>query len=207
MLKLYKEPNRLEVGIDEAGRGCLMGRVYAAAVVMPNEYPDEIYKQIKDSKKLSAKKRIVLKEYIESNALSYGVGFSEANEIDTLNIYNATMKAMHRALDNINMEVDRLLVDGANFKPYLNKDNDYVNYDCIVKGDDTYLSIAAASILAKCYRDEYVDSIIREKESYSIYGWHTNKGYGTKIHLEAIHKNGITSYHRKSFKPCNLYNC
>ena len=207
MLKLYKEPNRLEVGIDEAGRGCLMGRVYAAAVVMPNEFPDDLYKQIKDSKKLSVKKRTILKEYIELNALSFGVGYSEPSEIDEINIHNSTMRAMHRALDKIDMEVDRLLIDGPNFKPYLNKDNDYVNYDCIVKGDDTYLSIAAASILAKCYRDNYVDSIIREKEEYSIYGWHTNKGYGTKIHLDAIHTKGITNYHRKTFKPCNLYTC
>ena len=199
MLKLYKVANNVEVGVDEAGRGCLMGRVYAAAVIMPDEYPDEIYKQIKDSKKLSAKKRSILKEYIEENAISYGIGYVEPQVIDKINIYNATMKAMHYALDNINMEVDRLLIDGANFKPYLNKNNDYTSYDCIVKGDDTYLSIAAASILAKCYRDEYVNSIIELNSDYSVYGWNTNKGYGTAFHMDMINKHGKTDFHRKTF--------
>ena len=201
-LKLYHTKGAIEVGIDEAGRGCLMGRVYAGAVILPNEFSDEIYKQIRDSKKLTEKKRYYLKDYIEENAISFGIGFVDEKYIDTHNIYNATMKAMHLALDNLNIRVDRLLVDGNKFKPYYDNYDNYPSYSCIINGDSEYLSIASASILAKCYHDLYIKDLVTTDQIDDKYNWLNNKGYGTKKHLDAINEFGITEYHRKSFKPC-----
>ena len=202
-LKLFLNSSEIEVGVDEAGRGCLMGRVYAAAVILPATFPDDVYLQIKDSKKLSEKKRNLLKTYIETHALSYGVGFAEIDEIDKVNIYNATILAMHRALDKIDISVDRILVDGDRFKPYYDTNGNYPSYTCIKKGDDTIMSIAAASILAKCYRDAYVKEIVNQDNKYAIYGWLTNKGYGTSVHINMIKDKGISKYHRLTFAPCN----
>ena len=185
-----------------------MGRVYAAAVIMPQEYDEEdtTYLEIKDSKKLSPKKRERLREYIEQTAIAYGVGYAEAEEIDETDIYKATMKAMHRALDQVTDQLsdsmDRILVDGEHFKPYYDKYENYPSYSCIVRGDGTYLSIAAASILAKCARDASIADILKETPEWDRYGWSTNKGYGTKAHMEGIRIHGITPHHRFSFKPC-----
>ena len=204
MLKRFEIPECIEAGVDEAGRGCLMGRVYAAAVVMPVTYPDddELVSQIKDSKKLSEKKRYLLERYIKNTAVSYGVGWAEPSEIDTHNIYHATILAMHRALSQVKIKMDHLLIDGPNFKPFCDNDDDYPDYTCVVKGDDSYLSIAAASILAKCARDTHVLEIAQLKPCYSCYQWEKNKGYGTKSHMTAIKENGISVFHRKSFAPC-----
>lgn len=203
-LKLFEIPDCHEVGIDEAGRGCLMGRVYAAAVIMPSNYPeDDTYiSQIKDSKKLSEKKRCELERYIKNTAIAYGIGYAEPDEIDKYNIYQATILAMHRALSHIKIKIDHILVDGPRFKPYCDADDDYPDYTCVVKGDNSYISIAAASILAKCARDSHVISIISDTTIYDMYGWRKNKGYGTKQHMDAIKQNGITKFHRKSFSPC-----
>lgn len=205
-LKLFLDKQEVEVGVDEAGRGCLMGRVYAGAVILPHEFPDETYLQIKDSKKLSEKKRELLRLYIEKHAVSYGVGYAEVEEVDKLNIYHATILAMHRALDQLNCPVDRILVDGDRFKPYYDKTGNYPSYTCIKRGDDQIMSIAAASILAKCYRDAYVKRIVENDNKYSIYGWLTNKGYGTKTHIDALKNHGITQYHRVTFAPCPSIN-
>lgn len=202
-LKLFLNKDEIEVGTDEAGRGCLMGRVYAAAVILPHEFPDDTYLQIKDSKRLSEKKRLMLMDYIKSNAIAYGVGYAEIEEIDKLNIYHASILAMHRALDKINTSFDRILVDGDRFKAYYNKDGDFPSYTCIKKGDNAIFSIAAASILAKCSRDNYVKDIVIDNPEYSVFGWLTNKGYGTKIHIDGLHNNGLTKYHRITFTPCN----
>lgn len=204
MLKRFEIPNCVEVGIDEAGRGCLMGRVYAAAVIMPAEYPDDdsYISQIKDSKKISEKKRYLLERYIKNTAVSYGIGWAEPSEIDKHNIYQATILAMHRALHQIQLKIDHILVDGPNFKPYCDKDDDYPDYTCVVKGDNSYVSIAAASILAKCARDTNVMELVHSQDCYQCYGWEKNKGYGTKTHMDAIQENGITVFHRLSFAPC-----
>ena len=201
-LKLFLNKDEVEVGIDEVGRGCLMGRVYAAAVILPHTFPDETYLTIKDSKKLSEKKREILNKYIQENAISYGIGFATIEEIDKLNIYHATILAMHRALDNLDNKVDRILVDGDRFKAYYDKDGNFPSYTCIKKGDASILSIAAASILAKCARDQYVKDIVENENKYQIYGWLTNKGYGTKEHMDALYSQGITKFHRLTFKPC-----
>lgn len=202
-LKLFLNRDEVEVGIDEAGRGCLMGRVYASAVILPHSFPDDTYLQIRDSKRLSEKKRYKLMDYIKEHAIAYGIGYAEIDEIDKLNIYHASILAMHRALDQINMSVDRILVDGDRFKPYYDKDGNYPSYTCIKKGDDSIMSIAAASILAKCSRDDYVKEITQQHPELSSYQWISNKGYGTKVHIETVHKLGVTKFHRLTFAPCN----
>lgn len=179
---------KFEAGCDEAGRGCLAGSVFAAAVIFPQGYANE---EIKDSKKLSAKKRYVLREEIQKNAWAWAVGEVLPEEIDEINILNASILAMHRALDRLKVRPEAVIVDGNRFKPYGN-----VPCDTIVKGDDKYLSIAAASILAKTYRDDYMDKLAEE---YPYYDWQTNKGYPTKAHREGIRLHGISPYHRKSY--------
>jgi ribonuclease HII len=197
LLKFFKDASILEVGIDEAGRGPLLGRVYAAAVIWNQEISDSDIPDIKDSKKLSEKKRNELRKWIEQN-LDYGVGFAEPEEIDEINILEATYLAMHRAIDNLNKKPDYILVDGNRFKKYKN-----IDYQCITKGDDKYYSIAAASILAKVYHDEYIYELCKNN-SYldNRYKLKNNKGYGTKAHIEGIQNYGITQFHRKTFKKC-----
>jgi len=187
-LALYLEKNRIEAGCDEAGRGCLAGPVFAAAVILPSNFSNDL---LNDSKKLSEKKRYILREIIEKEALAWAVGTVDHEEIDQINILNASFLAMHRAVDRLKVKPEHLLIDGNRFNPYPK-----IEHTCIIKGDGKFLSIAAASILAKTYRDDYMLSIHKE---YSNYDWNSNKGYPTKKHRLAIREHGITPYHRKSF--------
>jgi len=188
MLKYFKEIE-FEAGTDEAGRGCLAGPVTAAAVILPISFADE---SLNDSKKLSPSTRNKLRPIIEVSAICYGVAHIETDIIDTINILNASILAMHKAINKLSKVPDFLIVDGNRFKPI----ND-IPYKCIVKGDSKYQSIAAASILAKTYRDAYMEKI---HEEFPMYNWKQNKGYGTEEHRQAIIDYGITKYHRKSFK-------
>ena len=202
-LKLFYDDTLIEAGIDEAGRGCLSGRVYVGAVILPKEIEGEMYKQIKDSKKLSKKKRKILRKYIERIALSYSVAYSEAEEIDQLNILEATLQTMHRAVDGLSIEPEQILVDGTQFHNYISKKGNFIPHELIKGGDNLYYSIAAASILAKVYHDEYVEELcINDPQLDEKYGWKNNMCYGTKIHMNGIKTYGISKYHRLSFKPC-----
>ena len=189
MLKSHMNPGLIEAGCDEAGRGCLAGSVFAAAVIMPEDYVND---GLNDSKQLSAKRRYELRREIERDALAWAVGVVTPEEIDEINILNASILAMHRALDQLKVRPEAIIVDGNRFKPYR-----FIPYSTVVKGDGKYLSIAAASILAKTYRDDYMD---RLAEEFPQYGWTENKGYPTRAHREAIKKYGSTPYHRKSFR-------
>ncbi len=184
----YYDKYELEAGCDEAGRGCLAGSVYAAAVVFPRGYVNE---ELNDSKKLSAHRRYELREIVKRDALAWAVGVVTPEEIDKINILNASILAMHRALDGLKVRPQAVIVDGNRFKPYHD-----LPYTTIVKGDGRYLSIAAASILAKTCRDDYMDGLAEE---YPQYDWKSNKGYPTKKHREAIRKYGATPYHRMTF--------
>ncbi|MDR1761772.1 MAG: ribonuclease HII [Bacteroidales bacterium] len=188
MLLSFHTEHVCEAGCDEAGRGCLAGPVYAAAVIFPSGYTNE---RLHDSKKLSDAQRKQLRPVIEHDALAWAVGVVDNNEIDKINILQASFLAMHRALDSLSMVPQHILVDGNRFKAYKT-----TPHHCIVKGDGKYLSIAAASILAKTYRDDYMDSIHNE---YPHYDWQKNKGYPTVFHRQAIHIHGLTPYHRKTF--------
>lgn len=189
MLKSHFNKGLVEAGCDEAGRGCLAGSVFAAAVILPEDYVNE---GLNDSKKLTPMRRYELRDEIERDALAWAVGVVTPEEIDKINILNASILAMHRALDQLEVRPEAIIVDGNRFKPYR-----FIPYNTVVKGDGKYLSIAAASILAKTYRDDYMDSLARE---YPQYAWDVNKGYPTKAHREAIAEYGITPYHRKSFR-------
>ena len=190
MSLLFKCSNaRYEAGCDEAGRGCLAGPVVAAAVILGKGFPLE---EINDSKKLTEKKRNTLRSIIEKKALAYAVAYCDPEEIDSLNILWASIAAMHKALDKLNKKVGHILVDGNRFKPYGN-----VPYTCIVGGDGKYASIAAASILAKTYRDEYMLDMHKQ---YPEYCWDSNKGYPTKAHRSALVEYGVTPLHRSSFR-------
>ena len=188
MLKSHYYEDLIEAGCDEAGRGCLAGSVYAAAVILPSDYQNEL---LNDSKKLTAKKRYTLREEIERDAIAWAVGIVTPEEIDKINILNASFLAMHRALDQLSVRPEAVIVDGNRFKPYQDLPS-----TTIVKGDGKYLSIAAASILAKTYRDDYMLSLAEE---YPQYDWQSNMGYPTKKHRQAIREHGITPYHRKSY--------
>lgn len=188
LLPVFNEAGWVEAGCDEAGRGCLAGSVYAAAVILPPDYSNE---QLNDSKQLTARKRYALREEIEKEALAFAVGIVTPDEIDKINILNASILAMHRALDGLQLRPEFVIVDGNRFKPYGN-----LPHQTIVKGDGKYLSIAAASILAKTYRDDYM---CRLHEEYPHYGWDHNAGYPTREHREGIRLHGLTPYHRRSF--------
>ena len=188
MLEGYYYKGKIEAGCDEVGRGCLAGSVYAAAVILPEDYQNEL---LNDSKQLTEKKRYELREIIERDAVAWAVGIVTPEEIDKINILNASILAMHRALDQLKVRPEAVIVDGNRFKKYKN-----LPHTTIVKGDGKYLSIAAASILAKTYRDDYMNKLAEE---YPQYDWRSNKGYPTKKHREAIRQFGITSYHRKSY--------
>lgn len=187
-LAAHRFDGLVEAGCDEAGRGCLAGSVYAAAVIFPENYQNET---LNDSKQLTAKKRYQLREQIEHDALAWAVGIVTPEEIDKINILNASILAMHRALDQLSARPEAVIVDGNRFKPYKE-----LPYETIVKGDGKYLSIAAASILAKTYRDDYMLGLADE---YPQYDWRSNKGYPTKKHRDAIRQFGVTPYHRKTF--------
>ena len=205
MLKEYHSSTVGEVGIDEAGRGCLFGPVCIGAVVMkPEGFSNPPY-EIKDSKKLSAQKRKILRGYIERHSLAYSVAMIHPEVIDQINILQATMKGMHECLDDLcqRTPISHILVDGTYFTIYTDKDSfEAIPHDCIQGGDNKYQSIAAASILAKEYRDEYIQQVVSQNPELQGYGIHTNKGYGTKIHINALYESGITEWHRKSFEPC-----
>ena len=190
---------KVEAGCDEAGRGCLAGSVYAAAVILPEGYQNEL---LNDSKQLTEKKRYQLREMIERDAIAWAVGIVTPEEIDKINILNASILAMHRALDQLQVRPEAIIVDGNRFKPYYERGErgevrgERIPHTTIVKGDGKYLSIAAASILAKTYRDDYMNQLAEE---YPQYDWKSNKGYPTKKHRDAIRQYGITPYHRKTF--------
>lgn len=204
MLEKYLKPyqSEIQIGVDEAGRGCLFGPVFVGAVIWNNDINDKLLELIKDSKKLSKKNRAIVREFIENNALAYNVSYCDNTVIDDINILQATHKAMHKCLDNIydnNIKFDRILVDGNSFKPYI-KNNYAIEHNCIVSGDNKYIQIAAASILAKTYRDEYIENLCKKDDNLKKYGLMTNYGYGTKEHREAIKLYGYTKHHRKTFK-------
>ena len=188
MLKSHYYEGMIEAGCDEAGRGCLAGSVYAAAVILPPDYQNEL---LNDSKQLTERRRYQLREMIERDAISWAVGIVTPEEIDHINILNASILAMHRALDQLTVRPEAVIVDANHFTPYHD-----LPHTTIVKGDGKYLSIAAASILAKTYRDDYMNELA---EQYPQYDWLSNKGYPTKKHREAIKAFGITPYHRKSY--------
>lgn len=188
MLAPHYYIDKVEAGCDEAGRGCLAGSVYAAAVILPKDYDNP---GLDDSKKLSPKKRYALREQIEHDAVAWAVGVVTPDEIDHINILHASFLAMHRALDQLSVSPEALIIDGNRFDPYHS-----VPYTCIIHGDAHYQAIAAASILAKTFRDDYMARIDKE---FPMYGWSKNKGYPTREHREAIVRYGITPYHRKTF--------
>ena len=199
MLESCYYQGKVEAGCDEAGRGCLAGSVYAAAVILPEGYQNEL---LNDSKQLTEKKRYQLREMIERDAVAWAVGIVTPEEIDKINILNASILAMHRALDLLKVRPEAIIVDGNRFKPYYERGErgevrgERIPHTTIVKGDGKYLSIAAASILAKTYRDDYMNQLAEE---YPQYDWKSNKGYPTKKHRDAIRQYGITPYHRKTF--------
>ena len=189
MLLPYLKSGVVEAGCDEAGRGCLAGAVYAAAVILPPDFRNEL---LNDSKQLSEKQRYALRPVIEQEAVAWAVGIVTPEEIDRINILNASFLAMHRAIGQLSVTPQHLLIDGNRFKPYHG-----IAHTCVVKGDGKYEAIAAASILAKTYRDDYMNEL---HEKYPMYDWKSNKGYPTKTHRAAIARYGTTPYHRQSFQ-------
>lgn len=188
MLKPYLNPDKIEAGCDEAGRGCLAGPVFAAAVILPEGFSNEL---LNDSKKLTEAQRYKLREVIQREAAAWAVGIVTAEEIDEINILRASILAMKRAVEQLKITPEHLLIDGNRFTPYKN-----IPYTTVVKGDATYMSIAAASILAKTYRDDYMQKIAEE---YPAYDWKNNKGYPTAKHRAAIKAHGATPHHRMTF--------
>ena len=188
MLQSYYHKGKIEAGCDEAGRGCLAGSVYAAAVILPKDYHNDL---LNDSKQLTAHQRYMLRETIEHDAIAWAVGVVTAQEIDKMNILRASITAMHRAIDRLSVRPEALIIDGNRFYPYHD-----LPYTTIVKGDGKYLSIAAASILAKTYRDDYMRELHKE---YPYYGWDHNAGYPTKEHRRGIAEHGLSPYHRLTF--------
>lgn len=189
MLKSNYSGNKLEAGTDEAGRGCLSGPVVVAAVILPKDFHHEF---LNDSKQISEAKRRILRPYIEEHALAYGVSFIHHEEVDELNVLQASITGMHRSIDQLTITPEFIIIDGNKFRPYQE-----IPYETIVKGDAKFKSIAAASVLAKTYRDEFMEKIHLE---FPNYNWKKNKGYPTKEHRKAIQEFGITKYHRKTFK-------
>ena len=188
MLKPYRTEGVIEAGCDEAGRGCLAGDVYAAAVILPPDFENEL---LNDSKQLTEAQRYRLRKVIEKEAIAWAVGIVTAEEIDKINILRASILAMHRAVDSLKVRPQHLLIDGNKFSPYPG-----IPHNTVIKGDATYMSIAAASILAKTYRDDYMQAIARE---YPMYDWQSNKGYPTAKHRAAIREHGVSPHHRLSF--------
>lgn len=187
-LKLFLNPDRVEAGCDEAGRGCLAGPVFAAAVILPSNFENDL---LNDSKIMTDKQRYAIRPIIEKSAVDFAVGIVDQFEIDRINILNASFLAMHRAIMNLKNLPEHLLIDGNRFKAFPE-----IGHTCIIKGDGKFLSIAAASVLAKTYRDDYMNKI---HDEFPEYNWKQNKGYPTKFHREALAKVGISIYHRKTF--------
>ncbi len=189
MLKKYYKKGVIEAGCDEAGRGCLAGPVFAAAVILPSNFKNTL---LNDSKKINEKNRYLLREIILEKAVSWAIGIVDNEEIDKINILNASIKAMHLALDKLTVEPKHIIIDGNRFKKYKE-----IEHTCVIKGDSKYMSIAAASILAKTFRDDYM---LKINEEFPVYSWHKNKAYPTKQHREAIKEHGICKYHRRTFR-------
>ena len=207
-MNIYHDEKLLEAGIDEVARGTLAGPVFAAAVILPKDFELEVDGfVIKDSKKLTRAKRDYLRHYIEENAIDFSVASVDNNKIDQLNILNATHLAMHNAIAGLNVTPEFLLVDGHNFKPYYDRENDneLIDHLCVIKGDSKYASIACASILAKVYHDDYIEELCTNNPELNKYNWKNNMCYGTADHLAAIKDFGVTEYHRKTFGICKDY--
>lgn len=203
-MKSFYLENTLEVGLDEAGRGPMLGRVYIGAVIIP---PDDTFKQsfIKDSKKLSERKRLMAYDFIKENAIDYTSFYYDEKKIDEINIFKATYEGMHHALDNLVVRPEHILVDGIYF-PIYSDNGKIIPYTCVESGDNKYLSIAAASIIAKVERDKYIYELCEKNpELIENYELNKNKGYGTAKHIEGIKKHGISEWHRKSFGICKNY--
>tara|TARA_B100001094_G_scaffold330507_1_gene395876 strand:+ start:827 stop:1468 length:642 start_codon:yes stop_codon:yes gene_type:complete len=206
-IQQYYEKDAVEVGLDEAGRGCLLGPVCVAGVIWLDKDPrDDII--IKDSKKYTEKKRNECYDYIQEHCKDYSIQLISNEEIDEKNILQCSIEGMHLCLDDISKRhsFDTILVDGNRFDAYYSIQKDeFISHHCIIKGDNTYKSIAAASVLAKTYRDKYIIQLVKDNPELEKYDILNNKGYGTKKHMDAIKQYGITKWHRKSFSPCNLY--
>lgn len=200
--RFYENSCEIQCGIDEAGRGSLFGPVVCAGVIFPPEFNHELLNEIKDSKKLSPLKRKKICEFITKHAI-YSIKFVDVHDIDTMNILHATMKGFHGVLDDLHERspYDRVLVDGTFFTPHIKRSGEFSRFDCFSKGDDRFLTIAAASILAKVYRDEYIEKMAHENPALKSYDLLKNKGYGTKRHIDALSELGPTEYHRRSFAP------
>jgi len=208
LMKAYKDINKFEVGIDEAGRGCLFGRVYVGATILPHNFQEQLDEEyngklkLRDSKKVSEKNRKILRKLIEERAIDYSVCYAENTEVDNLNILRCTLNTMHKCVDHLTLKPDFILVDGDKFNRYKDQNGDEINYECITGGDDKYLSIAAASILAKEYRDEYIYNMCEDHPILKEYDIHNNKGYGTQKHRDKIKELGSTEWHRNTFGIC-----
>lgn len=194
-MKTFCKEGVIEVGVDEVGRGCLAGPVVAACVIWPQDVDDEGI--VRDSKKLSSRARAKAVDYIKETAIEYAIVFKDNNCVDDRNILQATYDAMHDGLDSLSTPFDHILVDGDKFRPYLGRD-DWVGHTCVIGGDNTYLSIGAASILAKEARDAFMREVSQDPK-YSVYGWDSNVGYGSSKHMEAIREHGLSDLHRKTF--------
>lgn len=204
----YQEEGVIEVGIDEAGRGCLFGRVYVAGVILPNniiELCEEENIVIKDSKKMSKKNKELAKEFIEKNAIDYSIIYKENDYIDEHNIFEATHNSMHEVVANLSVQPEKILVDGNYFRRYWDNTGNEIEHECVIGGDNTYMSIAAASILAKTYKDQYIEDIVKEYPDLNKYDLLNNSGYGTLNHTEAIKIFGLSKFHRKTFGICKNY--
>ena len=206
MLKTFCNSNTLEVGIDEAGRGPLFGRVYIGACIL---HPEDNNTLIKDSKKLTKRKLLMGYDYIKENSIDYTTVWMDEKTIDDINIFQATMNGMHKAIDNLIVNPEFILVDGDKFNTYFNKNNNkMINHLCVIGGDDTYTCIAGASVLAKVERDRYIEELCKNNSELNLdekYGLLSNKGYGTKKHINGIQTYGITKWHRKSFGICRKF--
>lgn len=204
----YQNSEILELGIDEAGRGTLIGNVYIAGVILPNDIKELCEENdiiIKDSKKLSSKRREIAKEFIEKIAIDYSIVYKDNDYIDNFNIFQATMKGMHEVINNIIIKPDKILVDGDHFNIYRDKDGEIIPHECIIGGDNTYMSIAAASILAKTYKDNHIENLVLQYPELNKYDLLNNSGYGTEKHINAIKEYGISKFHRKTFGICKNY--
>jgi ribonuclease HII len=202
LLTFLNNDQMVEAGIDEAGRGCFISRVYAGAVFWDPQIKSEL---IRDSKKLTHRRRLIAYDFIKENCLSYGFGWAEAPEIDQINILNATINAMHRALDACYVTPQHIVIDGTQFKTYVDRNDQAVNYTLVTQGDDKYYSIAAASIVAKVEHDLFIEKLCDQYPVLDLYDIRSNKGYGSKSHIDAIKEHGITEFHRKTFGICKDY--
>ena len=205
-LKPYQDIDKIEIGIDEAGRGCLFGSLFVAGVILAPNFESIMTEHkivIKDSKKLSKKKRMIAKEFIEKHVVDYYVHKVDSEVIDEKNILQATLEGMHEVVHHIQTKPNKILVDGNKFIPYKDENDEIIEHECIIGGDNSYLSIACASILAKTYKDLYIEQIVSDYPELEKYDLLNNSGYGTKKHIEAIKEYGISDFHRKTFRICN----